>query len=235
MKNESINRLRIKDLPENERPYERLQKYGAHILSNAELLAIIIKTGTRTETSVEVAQRLLKMDEEGIGLGFLNHVSLEELKRIKGIGKVKAIQIKALMELAKRISASRKANKIVIKSPKDVSSLLMEEMRCLRQEELREILLNSKNCVIRTCTVAVGGLNTSAVEVREVFKEPIRSGCASIILVHNHPSGDPEPSKEDVLFTKRIFEGGEILGIKVLDHIIIGDGNYISMKEKNLF
>lgn len=229
------DKLKIKDLPENERPYERLQKYGPQVLSNAELMAIIIKTGTKNETSIDIARRLLKMDEEEIGLAFLNHLSLEELQNVRGIGKVKAIQIKAVMELAKRISSTGTSNRAVIKSPDDVSRFLMEEMRCLKQEEFRILILNTRNCVMKTCTIAVGGLNVSSVEVREVFKEPIRSGAASIILVHNHPSGDPTPSKDDIQFTKRITEGGEIIGIKILDHIVIGDGTYVSLKERGLF
>lgn len=232
---DNVKRLKMKDLPDSERPYERLQKYGAHVLSNSELLAIIIKTGTKDETSVEMAQRLLKMDHESVGLSFLHNISLEQLKKIKGIGNVKAIQIKAVMELAKRISSTFNNERVVIKTPSDVSGHLMEEMRCLKQEELRTVLLNTKNCILKSCTIAIGGLNVSAVESREVFNEAIKAGSASIILVHNHPSGDPAPSKEDIAFTKRIAEGGEILGIKVLDHIIIGNGAFVSLKERGTF
>ena len=153
------DRLKIKDLPESERPYERLEKYGPHMLSNAELLAIIIKTGTRNETSVDIARKLLKMDDEEMGLSFLHHLSIEELENIKGIGRVKAIQIKALMELAKRISSTRTNNKVVIKSPEDVGSYVMEEMRYLKQEEFRILILNTKNYIQKVCTIAIGGLN----------------------------------------------------------------------------
>ncbi|MGE5329764.1 MAG: RadC family protein [Deltaproteobacteria bacterium] len=227
-------RLRIKDIPEAERPYERLEKYGAQALSNAELLAIIIKTGTKEETSLGVSQRLLKLDEEGQGLGFLNDIALEELQSIKGIGKVKAIQIKAIVEFSKRMSANRRNTRVVITSPEDVSNLVMQEMRCLKQEELRVLVLNSKNVVLKTHTAAIGGLNTSAVEAREVFKEAIRSGAAGIVLVHNHPSGDPQPSNEDIKFTKKIEEGAHMLGIRMIDHLIIGDGVFMSLKQKNL-
>lgn len=230
-----LSKLRIKDLPENERPYERLQKFGPDMLSNAELLAIIIKTGTKGETSVDIARRLLIKDEEGIGPAFLNYLSLEELVGIKGIGKVKAIQIKALLELAKRIHSTRRTGKVTIKSPEDVCKYLMEEMRRLKQEQLRILVLNTKNHILKECTVAVGGLNKSSVEIREVFKEPIKIGAASVILIHNHPSGDPEPSGDDILITRRIAKGGEMMGINVLDHIIIGDGSYTSLKEKGLF
>jgi len=227
-------RLRIKDIPENERPYERLEKFGAQALSNAELLAIIIKAGTREETSLDISQRLLRLDEEGEGLTFLNAIALEELRSIKGIGKVKAIQIKAIVEFSKRFSTGCKNTRAVITSPEDISRLVMQEMRCLKQEELRILVLNSKNVVLKICTAALGGLNSSGVEAREVFKEAVKSGAASIALVHNHPSGDPSPSKEDIIFTKRIAEGAQTLGIKMLDHVIIGDGIFVSLKERNL-
>ncbi|MGE5473388.1 MAG: RadC family protein [Ignavibacteriales bacterium] len=230
----TVERLRIKDIPEDERPYERLVKYGAQALSNAELLAIIIKTGTKEETSLGVAQRLLKLDEESEGLTFLNSIAFEELQSIKGIGKVKAIQIKAIVELSNRLYANRKNGRVVVTTPEDVSRIVMQEMRCLKQEELRVLVLNSKNTVLKTHVAALGGLNTSAIEAREVFKEAVRSGAAGIILVHNHPSGDPQPSKEDILFTKKIAGGAQTLGIKMLDHIIIGDGIFVSFKEKNL-
>lgn len=229
-----IERLRMKDVPEDERPYERLEKYSAKALSNAELLAIIIKTGTREETSLDVAKRLLGLDDQREGLTFLNEMTLEELQRIKGIGKVKAIQIKAIIEFSKRLSASRKSKSVNVKCPEDISRLVMEEMRCLKQEELRVLALNSKNAVLKIYTAALGGLNTSAAEAREIFKEAVRIGAASIVLIHNHPSGDPQPSKEDILFTKKIADGARILGIKMLDHLIIGDGVFISLKEKNL-
>lgn len=229
------NRLRMKDMPESERPYERLTKYGAGALSNAELLAIIIKTGTRNETSIDIAKRLLNLDKEDEGITFLDGIAIEELQALKGIGKVKAVQIKALIELSKRFSFNGKSDRIAVKSPEDVSKAFMHEMKCLKHEELRVIILNTKNYILRTCTAAVGGLNTSSVEARDIFKEPVKSGAASIILVHNHPSGDPEPSKDDILFTKRISEGGRMLGIKLLDHIIIGRGIFVSLKERNLF
>jgi len=229
-----VERLRIKDIPEDERPYERLEKYGAQVLSNAELLAIIIKTGTKEETSLGVAQRILKLDEEGKGLAFLNDISPEELQSIKGIGKVKAIQIKAIVEFSKRISTNRKNSRATVTSPDDVSKLVMQEMRCLKQEELRVLVLNSKNIVLKTHIAALGGLNTSGVEAREVFKEAVRIGAAGIVLIHNHPSGDPQPSKEDIMFTKKIGDGANTLGIKLVDHLIIGDGVFVSLKERNL-
>lgn len=229
------HRLKMKDLPVSERPYEKLEKFGAEMLSNAELLAIIIKTGKRNETSVSLAQRLLKQDEGNEGLGFLYGLSLEQLKGISGIGKVKAIQLKALMELSKRISTSfSMANRMIIKSPEDVCRLLMEDMRHIKKEVFKIILLNTKNHVIKHLNISVGSLNASIVHPREVFSEAVKAGCSGILLVHNHPSGDPEPSGEDLDTTRRLVDAGSILGIKVLDHVIIGDGRYVSLKEKGM-
>ncbi|MBZ4645006.1 MAG: repair protein RadC [Petroclostridium sp.] len=224
--------MRIKDLPTEERPYEKLENYGAEVLSNAELMAIIIRTGTKTETSVEVAQRILKEYSNDKGLTFLHEISLDELKKINGIGRVKAIQLKAVIELGKRMASFRNENRVRISSPADVSRYVMEEMRYLKQEHFKVIMLNVKNRVLKQVDVSIGTLNASLVHPRDVFSEPIRNKCASIILVHNHPSGDPSPSQEDIEVTKRIVESGKILGIDVLDHIIIGDGKYISLKEK---
>jgi len=228
-------RLKIKDLPVSERPYEKLEKFGAEILSNAELLAIIIKTGSKNETSVIIAQRILKQDKDDGGLEFLYDASLEQLRGINGIGRVKAIQIKALAELSKRMSSTFIMNgKVTIKSPEDVSRLLMEEMRHLKKEVFKIILLNAKNHIIKHLSISVGSLTASIVHPREVFSEAVKCGCSGILLVHNHPSGDTEPSGEDIETTRRLIDAGSILGIKVLDHIIIGDGKYLSLKEKGL-
>jgi len=226
----------MKDIPSGERPYEKLEKFGAESLSNAELLAVVIRSGNRDETSVALAQRILALkEEEDGGLAFLHNVSLEELRTAKGIGRVKALQIKAVMELSKRVSSSLILNnRITIKSPEEVGRLLMEEMRHLRKEIFKIILLNTKNHIIKHINVSIGCLNSSIVHPREVFSEAVKSGCSAILLVHNHPSGDPEPSREDVETTGRLVNAGNILGIKVLDHVVIGDGKYISLKERGL-
>lgn len=228
-------RLVMKELPQGERPYEKLENCGAEMLSDAELLAIIIKTGNKNETSVALAQRILKLDEEETGLGFLYNLSLEQLRAISGIGRVKAIQIKALMELSKRISSTANMNKrACIKSPEDISRLYMEEMRYLKKEIFKAVLLNTKNQVLKSINISVGSLNASIVHPREVFSEAVKTGCSGIIFVHNHPSGDPEPSGEDIDTTIRLVDAGSILGIKVIDHIVLGNGKYISLKEKGL-
>ncbi|QSQ09528.1 hypothetical protein H0A61_01899 [Koleobacter methoxysyntrophicus] len=227
-------RLTIKDLPEGERPRERLLKYGAENLTDAELLAIIIRTGSRSETAINLSQRLL-LGEKGVnGLRFLVEASIEELSKIKGIGLAKAAQIKAAIEIGKRLASLSQSERPVIKCPGDVRNLLMEEMRYLDKEYFKIILLNIKNQVIHVEDVSVGSLNSSIVHPREIFKIAIRRSSAALILVHNHPSGDPTPSGEDVEITRRLVESGKLLGIDVLDHIIIGDGRYTSLKEKGL-
>jgi DNA repair protein RadC len=228
-------RLRMKDIPASERPYEKLEKYGPETLSNAELLAVVIRTGSREETSVALAQRLLLSGESRGGIAFLHDLSVEELQKTRGIGRVKALQIKAVMELSKRVSASLiNNNRVTIKSPVEVSTLVMEEMRHLKKEVFKIILLNTKNHIIKTLNVSVGSLNSSIVHPREVFSEAVKAGCSGMLLVHNHPSGDPEPSREDIETTHRLVNAGSILGIKVLDHVVIGDGKYISFKEQGL-
>lgn len=228
-------RLRMKDIPASERPYEKLEKYGSETLSNAELLAIIIRTGSPEETSVTLAQRLLSLGQDNDGILFLHNLSVQELRKTKGIGRVKALQIKAVMELSKRASASMINNgRVTIKSPVEVSALLMEDMRHLKKEVFKIILLNTKNHIIKVLNVSIGSLNSSIVHPREVFSEAVKAGCCGILLVHNHPSGDPEPSREDIETTQRLINAGSILGIKVLDHVVIGDGRYISFKEQGL-
>jgi DNA repair protein RadC len=227
------SRLKIKDLPPSERPYEKMEKFGAQVLSNAELLAIIIRTGSRNETSIDLASRILKKGEGQQNLDFLHHLTLEQLMTIKGIGRVKALQIKALIEFSKRMSSSYgNSDKVIIKGPEDVSLLLMEEMRHLKREVFKVVLLNTKNHVIRHINISIGSLNASIAHPREVFNEAVKASCSAIILVHNHPSGDAEPSKEDIETTARLVEAGNILGIRVLDHIIIGNGLYVSLRER---
>ncbi|HHV19859.1 MAG TPA: DNA repair protein RadC [Thermoanaerobacterales bacterium] len=224
----------IKDLPLEERPRERLQRHGAQVLSDAELLAVLIRTGTRSESAIVLAQRILKGDGGKSGLAYVVDSSVEELSKIKGIGTAKAVQLKAAVELGRRISAYNRGQQVTITTPLDVKDLLMEEMRFLEREHFKTILLNIKNHVISIEDISIGSLNSSIVHPREVFKPAIRRSSASIILVHNHPSGDPTPSKEDIEVTSKLVEAGKILGINVLDHVIIGDNSFISLKEKGL-
>lgn len=222
----------IKKMPISERPREKMITYGCQSLSNAELLAIILSTGTRDKTAIDLASGILNMSKDG--LRTLRDCTIEELMQIKGVGLAKASQIIAAVELGKRIALTTKVNNYRIKGPEDVSNLLMEEMRYLNKEVFNIILLNTKHDVIAIENISIGSLNASIVHPREVFNRAIRRSSSAIILAHNHPSGDPKPSGEDINITKRLIEAGTIIGINVLDHIIIGDGIYFSMKEQEL-
>ena len=229
----SINQgYTIKDLPLNERPREKLYRYGVKSLSNSELIAVIIRTGNKGDTAIQLAERIISLDDRGIG--FLSDATLEELTDVKGIGNCKAAQLLAAIELGKRISAYKKEDNIRISGPNDITDLLMEEMRYLKKEYFKIAILDTKNQIITIENISIGNLNSSIVHPREVFNRAIKRSANSIILVHNHPSGDPTPSSEDINITNRLIEAGSILGIKVLDHIIIGDNKYISFKERNI-
>ena len=222
-------RYTIKDLPADTRPRERMAAHGPASLSNAELLAIILRTGNREQTALELASRILA--EPG-GLRYLTEATLEELSKFKGVGLAKASQIKAAFELGKRISSMTPETRPVIKSPEHVAQLVMEDLRNLDRETFHIVCLNTKNQVVKTEMISKGSLNSSLVHPREVFKTAISRSAAAVILVHNHPSGDPSPSPEDLKITRRLVEVGELVGIEVLDHLIIGQQSYISLKEK---
>lgn len=223
--------MKIKELPISERPYEKMELYGAENLSNAELLAIIIKTGTKEQSAVSIAQEILKLKEntQQENLRFLQEISLEEFMQIKGIGKVKAIQLKAICELTKRIARPINSKKKIIKSPKDVAELLIPELRYEKREIAKVLILNSKNVILRIINISLGGANFTRIEPKDVLAEAIKMQAPKIILVHNHPSGDITPSKADYNVTDRIYEAAELMGIELLDHIIIGDGAYKSL------
>ena len=225
-------RVRIKDLPEDERPLERLYKYGPQILKTSELIAIIIRTGTGNATAVQVGEQLLqKYDGNLKRLASDNEVQIAE--GIKGLGQVKAGQIMAAFELGRRMAAFLE-EKPQIGSPADVARIVMSSMRDLQKEVLYVLCLDTKNSVLKQRRIFEGSLNASIIHPREVFRFAIEEAAASIILVHNHPSGDPEPSKEDIHATKQLIEAGDLIQIPVLDHVIIGDGCYISMKEEGV-
>ena len=223
--------LKMKELPISERPYEKLELYGPEMLSNAELLAIIIKTGTKKESALVVAQRILSLNSttNKQDLRFLCDTSIEQFMQINGIGKVKAIQLKAIGELTKRISKPINKRKIKIKNTKDVAELLMSELRYEKREVAKVIMLNNKNIIMRIMDVAYGGTNFASIAPKEILSEAIKMQSPKIILVHNHPSGDPKPSKEDFRITDRIYECADIMGIELLDHVVIGDGTYESI------
>ena len=222
----------IKNMPISERPREKMITYGCQSLSNAELLAIVLSTGTKDKTAIDLARGILNMSSEG--LRTLTNCTMEELMQIRGVGLAKASQVIAAVELGKRIALTTNVNNYKIQGPEDISNLLMEEMRYLNKEIFNIILLNTKNNVIAIENISIGSLNASIVHPREVFNIAIKRSSSAIILAHNHPSGDPKPSMEDINITKRLIEAGTIIGINVLDHIIIGDGIYFSMKEKEI-
>ena len=224
-------RVRIKDLPADLMPRERMMAVGTSALSNAELLALVLGTGTRTENALEMCSRILA---DAGGWRGLANLSLTELRGIEGIGKAKSCQIQALMEIGRRMATTVPEARPMIRCPQDVADLVMEEMRYLDREHFRLISLNTKNQVLGIIPVSIGSLNASPVHPREVFKEAIKRSSAAIILIHNHPSGDPTPSREDLEVTKRLAEGGKLLGIEVFDHVIIGDKKYVSLKEKGI-
>ncbi|MFD9624916.1 RadC family protein [Peribacillus muralis] len=219
----------IRDYPKEERPRERFLQDGPESLSNQELLALLLRTGTKEESVLHLAGRLINSVK---GLRLLKEASVEELIGIKGIGEAKAIHILASVELGRRMNQLNDQDRYVIRSPEDGANYCMEEMRFLSQEHFVCLYLNTKNQVLQKTTVFIGSLNASIVHPREVFKEAFRRSAASIICLHNHPSGDPTPSREDIEVTKRLVECGRIIGIEVLDHIIIGEHKYVSLKEK---
>lgn len=223
--------IKIKELPISERPYEKLELYGAKALSEAELLAIIIKTGTKEETSIELAKRILKLNQgdSSNNLNFLREKSIEEFMQIKGIGKVKAIQLKALCEFATRMNKPLDYRKIKIKTPKDISKILTEEMKYLKTEELKLVILNNSNEILKIQKITEGNSNMVAADAKNILSEVIKMQAPKIILVHNHPSGNPAPSQSDISFTQRIKKASEILGIQMLDHIIIAGETYTSI------
>ena len=225
--------IKIKELPDAERPYEKLELYGEKSLSNAELLAIIIKTGTKEETSVELAHKILKLNDSNKDqLNFLRNLSLEEFMQIKGIGRVKAIQLKAVCELAIRMSKPSNYKSVVVKSPDDMAKILLNELRFERQEIAKVVLLNSKNEIIKILNVALGGVNFANIDIKDVLSEPIKMKAPKIILIHNHPSGNSTPSLQDISFTKKLYTLAEMFGIELLDHLVIGNMEYTSIFSK---
>jgi len=223
----------IHDLPVSERPRERLQKFGVEALSAQEILALLLGRGIAGESVTVTAQRLLSRFGNLKGIA---GASVEELAEVKGIGPAKAAQIKAAFELANRLEGyPEPGKKLSVKTPDEVVSLVRGRLRGKKKEHFLVLLLNTRGQLIKTSEVSVGSLDSSIVHPREVFKEAMSTSAASVILVHNHPSGDPEPSEDDVKLTERLVQAGEIVGIDVLDHIIVCDKNYLSLKSKGLF
>lgn len=221
--------MKIDEMNKEDKPRERLIQYGSKSLSNCELLAILINTGRKGYSSIEIANELLKNQ---ISLKELKNMSVQNLTQYKGIGLQKAVTLRAAFELGERMNATSLAQRVKIKSPQDVANMMMSKMKDLNQEHFVALFLNSKNIVIKEEIIYVGTLNSSIIHPREVFSAAIKYSSNSIIVLHNHPSGDVNPSKEDISTTIRLKECGQILGIELLDHIIIGENEYKSLSEE---
>ena len=226
--NENFN-----SLPKEERPYERCMRHGAEQLSDRELLAVLLRTGAKGRTVLELAGGLLKLSPEKEGFTGLRRRSLEELSAVRGIGKVKAVQLKCVLELARRMAREEAGQGIFFRTPAMIAEYYMEDLRHLEQEVLLLLMLNQKGRLLREKYMFKGTVNASMVSPREIFLEALSSRAVQIILLHNHPSGDASPSREDLNATRRVAEAGELLGISLADHIIIGGHTYVSFREKN--
>lgn len=224
--------MKIHDVHEADRPRERLLRQGAKSLSNQELIAILLGTGTKHESVLAVANRVLLTFEK---LHNLKFATLEEMTEIKGIGEAKAVLLLAAIELGRRLASKEGEQRFTIRSPEDAANFLMQDMTSLQQEHFVCLFLNVKNQILHKKTIFVGSLNASIVHPREIFREAVKRSAASIICAHNHPSGVPTPSPEDIDVTTRLYEAGKIVGVDLLDHVIIGDHQFISMKEKGYF
>ena len=221
----------VREMPEQERPRERLANVGAEALRDAELLAVLFRTGTREEGAVALAERVLRH------FGTMRRVgqaSLDELQQVKGVGRVKAIEIKAALELGRRAATMGLAERVKIASAQDVAAMLMPKFRAYETEHFKCLLLNTKNEVLKTVEISAGSIDQTLAAPMDVFRQAVREGAPAIILTHNHPSGDPEPSRQDLQLTERMKSAGELLGVRVLDHVIFGDGRFVSLKERGL-
>lgn len=223
--------LTVKEMPSEDRPREKLRQLGPQALTDSELIAIILRVGVQGESVVALAQRLLR---DCGGLTGLLQMPIDELCEVRGVGEAKAAQLKAALEMGKRLLLAQPEERLQVRSPGDIANLLNLEMASLEQEQLKLISLNTKNQVIRMQTVYQGTVNSSQLRVAEIFREAMRANATSIIVAHNHPSGDPTPSPEDVRVTENLVQAGKLLDIDLLDHLVIGHQRWVSMRERNL-
>lgn len=230
-----MEHVKMKDIPGNDRPYEKCLRMGPEGLSDAELLAVIIRTGSRNSNSLKLAEEVLRLNYPGDGILGLCRLSLPELMAIEGIGTVKGIQLLCIGELSRRISKREAvARNAVFRCPEAVADYYMEDLRHLEQEQFYVMLLNTRQMLIRDILISKGTVNASLATPREIFIQALKYQAVGIILVHNHPSGDSTPSREDCLLTKRVYEAGTLIGIQLLDHVVIGDGNFCSLKKEGM-
>ena len=224
--------MTVKELPDTERPYEKCLMYGAEALTDAELISAIIRTGSRGERCVDLAHRILNAGPDGL----LNLIQLDvkQLTEIRGIGNVKAVQLKCVGELARRIARTRRRQQVVLEDPESIASYYMERMRHEAQEILMLAMFDSKSMLIGEKVISVGTCNAALISAREIYRTALQEQAVYIVILHNHPSGNPEPSREDIQVTRKIKQSGEILDILLMDHIIIGDNEYFSFREQDI-
>lgn len=225
----------MKNIPKEERPYEKCIANGAESLSDAELLSVILRTGSKGESALELSRKVLAGYGGKSGLLGIYHMSISDLIKMRGIGRVKAVQLKCVAELSRRFARTTFSDTVSFTNPSDVAMYYMEELRHCEQETLVLAMLNSKGRLIRDKVISKGTVRSSLISPREIFIEALHHGAVSILLLHNHPSGIPDPSREDVLLTLRVKEAGAMLGIELLDHIIIGDRQAVSMREQGIW
>ena len=226
---EPIYSSAVREMPEEDRPRERLARLGAEALRDAELIAIILRSGTRKMGAVALADEIIR---RFVDIRAVSRASLEELKQINGMGTVKAIELKAALELGLRLAAHTGPKRTKIRSAEDVVELLMARFKQCETEHLKSVLLTTKHEVMRVIDVSHGGLDGTAALPRDIFRQAVREGATAVIVTHNHPSGDPEPSRDDISLTQRLVEAADLIGLSFLDHIIFGDGRYVSLKER---
>lgn len=230
-----MDKIMMRDIPQNERPYEKCLRFGPESLSDRELLAIIIRTGSQNENSLELAERILALSYPEDGILGLFHLSLPDLMEVKGIGKVKGTQLLCIGELSRRIWKRNSVKRTeIFDQPETIVDYFMEDMRHMEQEQLHVMFLNTKNVLLKDMLISKGTVNASLASPREIFIQALRYQAVSMILVHNHPSGDPSPSQGDCQLTKRMADAGTLIGIRLLDHIIIGDNSYVSFKKEGM-
>ena len=221
----------VRQMSEEDRPRERLARLGTEALRDAELLAVLFRTGTREVGAVALAERVLRHFDDLRGLA---RASLEELQQVKGIGKVKAVEIKAALELGKRLAVHKGPGRFRIRNDGDVAELLMLELKEYETEHFVAVLLNTKNEVLKKLSISQGGLDGTVAAPRDVFRQAVREGASAVVVAHNHPSGDPEPSRADISLTEQLVQAGDLLGIPLMDHVVFGDGRHVSMKERGM-
>ena len=229
-----MNNLKISDMADNEKPVEKMLQFGTSSLSDAELLAIILRTGTNDISVINLAQKILNNHPVHKGLRGLNYQDVRMLMEIPGVGKVKATQIQAIAEISKRMSTEAARENVRFDNPESIADYFMEECRYLQKERVYALFLNSANSLLYKIQISEGSVDRSIVSSREVFKEALRHDATKIVIIHNHPSGDSTPSDMDILLTKNLYDLGNKLGIPLVDHVIIGDGEYTSLRENRL-